>query len=197
MGKIETEQEYLDQLLIRLNLICEGWELGDKEDAFKMFKSADLVNHKERLAIEVKDDFTEMPPELSPENPVFQQTRNLVTLSNRYRHDIEDAHNKFKNYDNYETAVIIRFADFTFTTIYYLLGGLVRLTQYGRIPNTDKNISRNCSACSLFSFLNIRYNNEFQFYKNPLSKRGQEKIIDVIQKLYTNSKEITSADFVS
>jgi hypothetical protein len=191
------EQEYLKELLHQLNSICEGWELGDIEDAYKKVKSADVVNHKEKLAIEVKDDFSEMAPELSSENPIFQQTRNLETLSNRYRHDIEDAHKKFKNYDGYETAVLIRFSDFTFTTIYYLLGGLVRLTQHGRIPNTDKNISRNCSTCSLFSFLNIRNGKKFEFYRNPLSKRGQDKIVRVIQKLYADSKEITSSDFLS
>lgn len=191
------EEEYLNKLLHKLNLICEGWELGDKEVEFKTRKSADLVNHKEQLAIEVKDDFSEMPPELDYINPIFQRTRNLETLSNRYKHDIEDAHKKFKNYDNYETAIIIRFSDFTFIPVYYLLGGLVRLTQYGRISNTDKNISRNCSACSLFTFLNIHHDDELQFYRNPLTKRGQKKIIDVVRKLYQNSKEITSADFVS
>lgn len=192
--KIISEKEYLKEIIGKLNSICGGWILGDDEANYKKIQSADLVNHPERFAIEVKDDFSEAVPDLTPETPMYEGTRSTGKLSNRYKHDIEGAHKKFKNYNNYETAVIIRFKDFTFVSIYYILGGLARFTQRGRISNTDINISRNCSNCSLFVFHNM-LNYELQFYRNPISKRKQDRIAGVIKKLCT--KEITSDDFVS
>ena len=191
------EIKYLEATRDHLNSIQSGWILGDNVDEYRNVKSADLVNTTHKIAIEVKDDFSEIPPILSSENPEFERTRDLSVLSNRYKHDIEDAHRKFKNYPEFETAVLIRFGDFTFSSIHYLLGGLVRLTQFGRIPNTDKNISRNCANCSIFVFHNIRYD-ELEYYRNPLSNRPQEKIIETIKSLDVQSiKEITQKDFIS
>ena len=170
--------------------------MGDNDDSFKKLKSADLVNHSEKLAIEIKDDFGEAVPDLSPEYPIYTGIRSTAKLSDRYKHDIENAHHKFKNYTDYETAVIIRFKDFTFGSIYYILGGLVRLTPRGRIPNTDINISRNCSNCSLFVFLNT-LDDKIEYYRNPLSSRKRDRIIEIIKKLASNAREITRADFVS
>ena len=191
-----SEEAYTKELLNQLNSICPGWSLGDKENSYKSVQSADLVNHSENLAIEVKDDFSEEAPEPTP-GVIYSRTRSSETLSDRYKPDIEDAHDKFKNYDSYETAVIIRFYDFDpFISIYYILGGLVRLSSQGRIPNTDVNISRNCSNCSLFAFYNEMLG-ALQFYRNPLSLRKQDKIANVMQKLNFKIKEITKSDFVS
>jgi len=85
-----SEPEYLIKLQKELDVICAGWILGDQEKSDVSRKTADLVNRKELLAIEVKDDFKEAAPDLSEENPFFERTRDLTILTNRYKHDIED-----------------------------------------------------------------------------------------------------------
>ncbi len=191
------EIEYIQNLLKNLIKVNNGWLMGDKEEDYKNIKSADLVNHTEKLVIEVKDDFSESPPELNLSNPLFIRTRNLETLSNRYKSDISDAHNKFKNYQGYESAVIIRFNDFTFQSILYLLGGLVRIRQDGsRIKNKNVNISRDSSECSLYIFHNERYN-ELRFYKNPVSYRKYDKLVSVIKEVFPDIKEILVNDLFS
>lgn len=184
--------------LLNTNEQKHKWELGDLEYSFKHVKSADLVNHCKRCAIEVKDDLSDSAPDMSAQpGIIFTRTRNLLTISNRYKKDIQSAHKKFKSYPEYQTAILIRFNDFTFQTIHYLLGGLVRLDQSGkRLPNLNHNILRDSSNCSIFVFHNIRYD-AWEFYKNPFSERKNDQIVHEIKKLSIDMKEITESDIFS
>lgn len=92
------EDKIKDKWLKKLKLINSNWKDGDLDN---QNKTADLVNDKLKLAIELKND-TVFKLKLNVVNEF-----SLITLSNRYRGYGKDANHKFSFYADYKTILLI------------------------------------------------------------------------------------------
>jgi hypothetical protein len=187
------EKNFIDSTISRLNFIAPGWINGDEEIAYKKIGSADIVNHILKIAIEVKDDsIVNLPP------PGSSSNTDLGRVSKRYQRDIEKANKKFRNYRDYQSIVLIRHLTRSSKhTFAYLIGGFITLTPLGRLPNTEKNISRHSESCSVYAFLNPYWCDDLIAYRNPGSTRNSDKAIDILKHLYKNFDEVTQEDLWS
>jgi len=187
MENEQPEPQFIKEILTKLNSTNSDWVDGDLENLEN--KTADIVNHERKVAIEVKDDFSD-PLIISTLNDMKVTTRDMGVLSNRYKNDIEKANKKFQNYPTeYKTMVFIRSNRVRETTLSYILGGLIRLTQNGRIPNTKKNITQRSERVSIYAFLNTTFN-EVYYYRNPKSNIEFEDVESIIKRMGYTPKEI-------
>ena len=100
-----SEEQFKDELLNKLSLNNQNWIDGDKD---KTRKTADLVNHSLKIAIEIKDDtISKALPEPEEGNSVGA-TYNLSEINKRIYADIRDANKKFREYPKYETVLLLR-----------------------------------------------------------------------------------------
>lgn len=191
--KLLPENDFVVSTIETLNTIASGWINGDEEDGYTKIGSVDIVNHSLKIAIEVKDDsFVVLPP------PGVAYNTNLGPVSKRYQRDIKSANKKFRNYPDYQTVVLIRHLTRNSKhTFAYLLGGFITLTPDGRIPNTEKNISRHSESCAVYAFLNPYWCDNLIAYRNPVSTRDSDKAITILKQLYKNFDEINQSDLWS
>lgn len=191
--KLIPEKDFIHTTINRLNSYSLGWINGDEEEAYKTIGSVDIVNHRLKVAVEVKDDsFVNLPP-----SGVAYNT-NLNPVSKRYQRDIKNANKKFRNYPDYQSIVLIRHLTRNSKhTFAYLIGGFITLTPVGRLPNTEKNISRHSESCSVYAFLNPYWCDDLIAYRNTGSTRNSDTAIDILKHLYKNFDEITQEDLWS
>ncbi len=191
--KLVPEKDFIHTTINRLNSYSLGWINGDEEEDYKTIGSVDIVNHRLKVAVEIKDDsFVNLPP-----SGVAYNT-NLSPVSKRYQRDIKNANKKFRNYPDYQSIVLIRHLTRSSKhTFAYLIGGFITLTPVGRLPNTEKNISRHSESCSVYAFLNPYWCDDLIAYRNPGSTRNSDKAIDILKHLYKNFDEVTQEDLWS
>jgi hypothetical protein len=188
------EKEFIDSMLESLNDIESGWIYGDDEEKYRKIGSVDIVNHKLKIAIEIKDvKNINLPP---AGNGAYNT--NLKSVSKNFQRDIESANKKFRNYPKYQSVILIRhLSRATKHTLAYLIGGFYTLTEYGRIPNTEVNISRHSEECSVYAFLNPNWSDELVFYRNSKSCRESDIVVELLQKNFINFDEILEDDLWS
>ena len=117
-----SEKTFKENLIYDLNLINAGWIDGDKESDLK--KTADIVNHSLKIAIEIKDD-TKYKIEL-PTIPevIMGQGCDLTKMNQRFSDHIRSANNKFKEYPEYKTILLFRTEFIITDVIRYAIEGL-------------------------------------------------------------------------
>ena len=93
------------ELIEMLNGRHSGWVDGDHDN--NGYKSADLVNHKSKIAIEIKDDLLSEPHKETSKN-FFEGSYDINRLNKQYFDDIKDANKKFRNYPGYKSILLIR-----------------------------------------------------------------------------------------
>lgn len=103
---ILSEDKYKEKLLKKLNKQNSGWVDGDKKgDPNK--KTADLVNPDLKIAIEIKDD-TKYKSIKPPTSGVVSDEYDLDKMNKRMSDHLKSANNKFKEYPNHKTILILR-----------------------------------------------------------------------------------------
>lgn len=117
-----SEKEFKDKLTAKLNLINQGWYDGDLKNSNK---SADIVNDDLKIAIEIKDDVlykSLIPPK---DGRMVSQTIDITKKNRQYKNHIKLANEKFLNYKDYKSILILRteIADRTSGTIDYIING--------------------------------------------------------------------------
>jgi hypothetical protein len=104
----------------KLNVCNPGWENGDLEK--NGTKTADLINHKIKYAIELK---REKGDDIHKAN-LDTEEKNLSTLSNRLESYFKKTNRKFKNYLEYKTLLIIELHTYI-GTAHNAMQGITRL----------------------------------------------------------------------
>jgi hypothetical protein len=124
-----TEKELKKYLIDKLNNTKSGWTDGDKENP--AIKTADLVNNKLKIAIEIKEDtvYKRILPPLNGE--IIEESLDLNNLSERLKADARDANKKFRNYPDYKTILMIKteLVDGPSGVIGYIFAGLQRFSK--------------------------------------------------------------------
>lgn len=101
------EKQFKNNLIKNLNRYNLGWIDGDDEFKDKSgdnYKKADIINRELKIAIEVKDDKKFIDFYMNNQNGEFE----IIKLSRLLRADLNDASNKFANYQGYRSLVLIR-----------------------------------------------------------------------------------------
>jgi len=136
---MEPEAKYKEELIDKLNKINLGWADGDKDNTSD--KTADLVNQSLKIAIEIKDDtkYKYKEPPLSGE--MIEKSLRLDNKSNQLKEDAQGANEKFRNYPNYKTILLLRteLAKEPIGVFSYIFSGLQRFI---RVGNRHAEISR-------------------------------------------------------
>lgn len=102
---LKTDITVKDDLLARLNKVSTEWIDGDLNN--KSIKTADMVNHKLKIAIEIKDDTKSKPPRML-DHSLGTYEYDLSELNKRFYADIKNANKKFRNYPGYKTVLLLR-----------------------------------------------------------------------------------------
>lgn len=125
------EDEYKKKLIKQLNTFKNGWVDGDQEKGEG--KRADIVNHRLKIAIEIKDDTNY---KIIPDGQV--RVNDLTLMNKRLADQVKSANKKFKSYPNYKTILLLR-SDHIAGVLLYALEGLDQY-QYreGELTHTGK-----------------------------------------------------------
>lgn len=167
-----SEEQFKENLIYNLNRIRLGWIDGDKQNHNN--KTADIVNHRAKIAIEIKDDTkykTELP---TVPGVIIGQGCDLTKMNQRYSDHVKSANNKFKQYPSYKTILIFR-TEFIITDIiryaieglhsYQISGnGLVYIGRRGKYSHFSKN--------EIGCFLIIN-GSDFGYFPNQLAKENR------------------------
>ncbi len=90
--------------LNKLEAHSKGWCYGDSKNI--KIKTADFVNHRQKIAIELKRE--------KGEN-LNNKDRNTLALSNRIEEYIKDANKKFGNYPGFQTLLLVELKSSTWS----------------------------------------------------------------------------------
>ncbi|MBI2669672.1 MAG: hypothetical protein HYX20_00780 [Candidatus Yanofskybacteria bacterium] len=176
------ESEYKPKLLEILNNGNGGWTDGDREK--QTDKTADIVNHLLKIAIEIKDDTRYKF--IHPEPGVIRTaTHDLSQKSKQlFGDDSRDANHKFRNYPGYRTILIIRteFAMFKDTLSYMNQGFQTFVKQGDKLVYVGqrKNYRMDSTSeigCYLFP------DDQMLYLNNPHAKQNRILSKDEVQDL--------------
>lgn len=99
-----SEKKLKENLINGLNKINQDWIDGDTENSFQ--KTADIVNHLLKVAIEIKDDTKSQPPQKVGSS--YSGSYDAKKLNKRFFNYIKNANKKFREYQQYKTSLLIR-----------------------------------------------------------------------------------------
>lgn len=100
------EDTFKHNLLREFNCLNYDWIDGDTED--QNSKTADIVNHSFRVAIEIKDDHITLPVSLPTKGYPSGTSYDARKLNKRFTDDMKDANRKFREYEGYKTGLLFR-----------------------------------------------------------------------------------------
>ncbi|MFH1129440.1 MAG: hypothetical protein V1686_01770 [Patescibacteria group bacterium] len=103
---MEPEKKFKEELIKDLNLLNSNWIDGDEESGSK--KKADIVNHSLKIAIEIKDDTNYRIAFATEPGVMTGQGIDMEKMNQRFSDHIKSADNKFKEYSDYKTILILR-----------------------------------------------------------------------------------------
>jgi len=180
-----SEEIYKKNLIKKMNEINPGWIDGDVESNSE--KTADLVNHNLKIAIEIKDDEKyrhEFPP-LTGE--MITGSLDLLAKNKQFKDDAQDANRKFRNYPEYKSILLIRteLINIPSSVIRYIFEGMrrfvitkPRLTEIGRL---NKYLSHS-STKEIGGYL-LSDEKEYYYFKNPNSYKNRTIIKNEVEKI--------------
>ncbi|MDP3934746.1 MAG: hypothetical protein Q8Q46_00765 [Candidatus Giovannonibacteria bacterium] len=99
-----SEKEFKENLIKNLNQYSSGWIDGDKEKGFENKNTADVVNRRLKIYIEIKDDGCFSEPKTGHWTGEFK----IKQINGQLRRWIKISSKKFINYEGYKTLVLIR-----------------------------------------------------------------------------------------
>ncbi|OGZ03114.1 MAG: hypothetical protein A2430_01550 [Candidatus Liptonbacteria bacterium RIFOXYC1_FULL_36_8] len=161
---IQTNEKNYKLLLIKqLNYIKGGWINGDSNKKNVKNKTADIVNHSLKFAMEIKDDTK------SSENSC-----DLKLMNQRYADRVKSASNKFSIYSGYKTLLIIRTEFPIPDIIYYAILGLDtynkninnQLVYFGKVGKYSDYIYKQIGGFLIYSYP-IDCVAQYYYYPNP------------------------------
>lgn len=127
-----SESDFKKNLINKLNQINPGWIDGDTEK--KAGKKVDIVSHKLKIAIEIKDDTKHRINTPLRSGVIVSSDQDLTKMNQRLEDHIRSANRKFKEYRGYKTILLLR-TEFLITDIVrYAMEGL---HTYKYMPTTD------------------------------------------------------------
>jgi len=99
-----SEKQFKENLIRHLNKHNSGWIDGDdKEKGLENKKTADVVNHKLKICIEIKDDGKFSEPTTSSWSGEFE----IGQMNRQLRNWLKDSSKKFENYKEYRSLTLI------------------------------------------------------------------------------------------
>lgn len=178
------EKEFKAQLLNRLTKIHKDWVDGDLFRNQK--KTVDLINHKLKIAIEIKDETVHKRLMPTPEEPLVVRTTDLNRMATILLDHIRDARKKFINYSNYKTILIIRSDHGILGSIIYAIEGFHTFTETSYVGKKQakykKTIKENIGCYVIYNYNNVPYyasNDQCKSEKNLVSKTEAENILGI------------------
>jgi len=111
LSNSQKEPRFKSELLKLLKNLNPDWIDGDAEPQSKNRKTADIVNHTLKIALELKMEDASERLESLPNNQPGVFTRDLSPLGDvplRYGRYIQSCEEKFANYSNYRTLLLVR-----------------------------------------------------------------------------------------
>lgn len=173
-----SEPEFKSKLIEQLNGKILGWDDGDLNN--QTHKSADIVNNKLKIAIEVKDDTVYKKLVVPTDGTIVSQDNDLSQISNRFKGQARDANKKFRNYQGYKSVLIIRTELIDRPpTVQYIMGGLTRYIKIeGQlVQHTPKNANLSSSSTSEVGAYLFVDNGQYYYHRNP--KADSNRVIEL------------------
>jgi len=181
-----SEDEYKKYLIQKLNSINLGWVDGDEKNIWD--KTSDLINHKLKISIEIKDDkkYKHKFPPITGE--LISKSMNLLTPNKQLKRHARMANKKFRNYPNYKTVLLIRteLINIPFAVIGYIFSGIRRfikpdkkLMEIGRVNQYfSQSSTKEIGGYLLFG------NNKYHYFKNPNAEKNRVISVDELEDLF-------------
>ncbi|MEI6480154.1 MAG: hypothetical protein WCO12_01350 [bacterium] len=176
-----SELDFKNELIRKLS-VEKGWIDGDKE--ISDGKKVDILNHRKKVAIEVKDDTVHKSEMPSPERPIICTTTDIGRMNKILSDHIKKARIKFKKYSDYKTILLIRTEHRIMDTVRYAIDGLHTYTQtsyIGRRGKYSEHTRENIGCyiiCDSDGGLHYIPNPHCKFSENLVSKREAEDILE-------------------
>lgn len=158
------EDKTKNEWLKRLKSIDPNWRDGDLNNKDK---TADLVNDKLKLAIELKND-TVSPNHIN----TLDFGLDLVKLSDRYRSYAKDANKKLRFYPSYKTALLIECGLIKGILEEIFTGIETKKGKTGQFFLKNKNLREKYSNIGCY-LINSNIKDciaEFYYFRNPTAK---------------------------
>jgi len=111
LSNSQKEPEFKTELLLLLNNFNPHWIDGDAEPHLQNRKKADIVNHTLKIALELKMEDASERLEPLPNNQPGVFIRDLSPLGDvtkRYGRYTQSCKEKFVNYPDYRTLLLVR-----------------------------------------------------------------------------------------
>jgi len=178
-----SEAEYKKNLIQKLNQQNNGWIDGDKE--IKPGNKVDIINHKLKIAIEIKDE--------------VKGGNSLEKGNKQSGEHIRAANKKFKNYSNkYRTILLIKGNDNTLPEIVrYRIDGLIIFSKFhnylGRVNKYKESIKKEIGSFLIFADKYYYFSNEDALTNRIICKQEIEKILN---ESVEDVKKICAEDFL-
>jgi hypothetical protein len=166
------EKEFKKELINRLNTINPGWIDGDRDNTQN--KKVDIVNHSLKIAIEIKDD-TRYKIEIPTSGVMVSGGEDLDKMNKRFTDHLRSANNKFKEYSDYKTILLIRTEFQIVDIIRYSIDGL---HQYG-INSQSKSLVYKGRKSKYSEFIRkeigcyLIVNRDFYFVPNKFARNNR------------------------
>ncbi len=162
------EKKFKEELIKLLNSLnnTNEWIDGDKE--ITPNKKSDIVNHKSKVVIEIKDDTLHKTIIATSEEPFVTSTTDLSKMNQILSDHIRSTRLKFKNYRDYKTILLIRTDHVIMRSIRYAIDGLHTFTRdsyKGRSGKYTHHIRENIGC-----FIICDYQEIFYYIPNPYCK---------------------------
>lgn len=113
LGNEQSESDFKSNIVSLLKGAHIDWIDGDNEQGSRneITRTADIVNHTLKIAIELKMEDASERLELLPSCIRGASVRSLAPLgntANRYSKYIKNSEKKFRNYPDYKTILLVR-----------------------------------------------------------------------------------------
>ena len=185
------EEIYKENLIQSLKSINSDWIDGDKESDKN--KTADIVNHSFKIAIEIKDDtkYKTKIPKIS--GIMVTQSEDLTKMNQRFADHVRSANNKFKEYPEYKTIFLLRTEFFIIDVIRYAIEGLHSYSKpkdcLMYIGRTGKYSKYNRQEIGCF----IVVNRELHYFPNIFAKQSRLLNKEEVEKIFSQNFKDVSA----
>lgn len=178
--KIE-EQQHVNKWIERLNRFNDGWVDGDK---LNTGKTADIINNDLKIAIELKREKGES---LDNEN------KNLEKLSNRLEEYFKLSNEKFANYPEFKTLLLIELKTPIDTAILAIKGILSLHLDNGKLVGKSIRNNRlyiktnNMGGLILWPAPGNLLSRECIYYINPNSSIERQLSLMEVENIFDNT----------
>lgn len=183
---LSDEKEFKREMINKLNAINSGWIDGDRDT--KRHRKADVVNHLLKIVIEIKDD-RHYKIEVPNSGEMVSSGEDLNKMNQRFTDHLRSANNKFKEYPDCKTILLIRTEFPIIDIIRYSIEGLHTyklppsgkrpLIYNGRKTKYSEYIRKEIGCYLISNQENYYFSNKFANQERVLKKEKVEKMFDL------------------